>query len=249
MRGIRMIGLRRPSWFAVLLTLAGVAFFVRLGIWQLDRAAEKEVLLRRFATAASAPVRGFDRVQGTVDPDRYPHVRLHGQFLQHRVYLLDDQIHAGRGGFQVYAPFKAKGHERLLLVDLGFLPRAGVEQQVPDLPPLPAGPVDIQGIYVPPPPPGLKLGGNALARQATWPKTTIYLDLDQIGADLHASLYPRVLLMDPDPSSAYVRQWTPTFMPPARHRGYAFQWFSFALAAIAIFVIMHRKRGAGEDDE
>ena len=243
-----MIRLRRPSWFAVLLTLAGVAFFVRLGVWQLDRAAGKEVLLRRFATAASAPVQDFDSVQGRVDPDRYPHLRLHGKFLQHRFYILDDQIHAGRGGVQVYAPFQASGHARLLLVDLGFLPRRDAEQ-LPDLPPLPQGPIDLEGIYVPPPPPGLKLGGNALAGQQDWPKTTIYIDLGQIGADLHAGIYPRVLLLDPDPSTAYVRQWTPTFMPPARHRGYAFQWFSFALAAIAIFVILHRKRDTGDDDE
>jgi cytochrome oxidase assembly protein ShyY1 len=31
-------------------------------------------------------------------------------------------------------------------------------------------------------------------------------------------------------------------MPPARHRAYALQWFSFALAAIVMFVVLHRVR-------
>jgi len=39
--------LRRPTWFAVALTVVGVLAFVRLGIWQLDRADEKDELLRR----------------------------------------------------------------------------------------------------------------------------------------------------------------------------------------------------------
>ena len=31
-------------------------------------------------------------------------------------------------------------------------------------------------------------------------------------------------------------------MPPARHRAYAFQWFTFALAAVVILLVVHRKR-------
>jgi cytochrome oxidase assembly protein ShyY1 len=31
-------------------------------------------------------------------------------------------------------------------------------------------------------------------------------------------------------------------MPPERHRAYAFQWFTFALAAVVIFVLLHRQR-------
>ena len=31
-------------------------------------------------------------------------------------------------------------------------------------------------------------------------------------------------------------------MPPARHRAYAFQWFAFAVAAVVILLVLHRKR-------
>jgi cytochrome oxidase assembly protein ShyY1 len=31
-------------------------------------------------------------------------------------------------------------------------------------------------------------------------------------------------------------------MPPARHRAYAFQWFSFALAVVVILLVLNRKR-------
>jgi len=244
-----VIRLRRPSWFAVLLTVAGVLFFVRLGIWQLHRAAEKKVLLARFADAASAPLQDFSSIRGGLVPTRYPHLRVHGQYLPGRSYMLDDQEIAGRPGVEVYAPFRVDGRDRELLVGLGFLPREGARLKLPQLPPLKPGPVTLEGIYAPPPAPGLKLGGNALARQHAWPKLTTYIDMQQIAGDLHAGLYPRVLLLDPDPAVAYLRKWKPGFIPPARHYGYAFQWFSFALAAVVIFVILHRKTESGEDDE
>jgi cytochrome oxidase assembly protein ShyY1 len=56
-------------------------------------------------------------------------------------------------------------------------------------------------------------------------------------------LYPRVLALDADASSIYVRKHTLDLsMPPARHRAYAFQWFAFAVAAVVILLVLHRKR-------
>ncbi len=86
------------------------------------------------------------------------------------------------------------------------------------------------------------MGGDRLPLQTGAEKTVVYMDLKEIGADLGRSLYPRVLLLDADPASIYTRDWTPGFMPPARHRAYAFQWFTFAFAALVIFVLLHRKR-------
>ena len=238
-----MIRLRRPTWFAVLLMLCGVAVFVALGVWQLRRAQEKEVLLARFAHAASAPLQPFAVVEKNgSSADVYPHVRMRGSFAAHRAYLLDNRMHAGQLGVDVFMPFTPDSRDRVLLVDLGFLPRQGVREALPDLPPLSQKEIELGGLYAPPPAPGLKLGGNPLTHETSWPKMLTYIDMDAIAADLHRQVYPRVLLLDPDPASPYVRQWTPDVMPPARHRAYAFQWFTFALAAIVIFFVMHRRR-------
>ena len=53
-----------------------------------------------------------------------------------------------------------------------------------------------------------------------------------------------MLALDPDPAAIYVRVHTLDFssMPPARHRAYAFQWFTFALAAVVILLVLHRKQ-------
>lgn len=235
--------LRRPSWFAVLLTLAGVALFVRLGVWQLHRAAYKEQLLAAFSHASSAPLVPFADVAGRVPHDHYRHVQVSGAFVPGRSYVLDDQAVHGVDGVDVFLPFKPDGRDRVLLVNMGFLPRLGPQQRIPRPPPIPAGPQRLVGLYAPPPLPGLKMGGNQLEQQKRWPKLTTYLDLRQVAADLGAGVDPGVLLSDPDPAQVYLRVWTPTFMPPARHQAYAFQWFSFAAAALVIFFVMHRKDG------
>jgi surfeit locus 1 family protein len=241
---------RRPAWWSVLLTVAGVALFARLGVWQLDRARWKETLQQRYVLAATAAPVPFDSVAAAPPAQAFPRVAVQGRYLADRVYLLDNPHHDALGGSQVFVPLVLPGQSRLLLVDLGFLPGGG-NGRVPVLPPLPTGPVHLHGLYQPPPGTGLELGGNALSAQTHWPKTTIYLDLDQVSQDLHRPLYPRVLSLDTEPASGYQRKHAFDFssMPPARHRAYAFQWFSLALAVLAIFVVLHRKRRPRRTDK
>lgn len=235
--------LRRPSWFALLLTAAGALLFIRLGVWQLHRADEKEEILRRYAAAENAAPRDFSAVAAKPPIDAFARVSVQGEYVPDRLYLLDNPKHDQRGGAEVYAPFRPQHGDRLLLVDLGFLPGNGTDQP-PQLPPLPSGEQTLRGLYVPAPGVGFEMGGNALARQSHWPKTTVYLELPQVAADLGVTLYPQVLALDADPASIYVREHTIDFssMPPARHRAYAFQWFTFAVAAVVILLVLHRRR-------
>lgn len=246
-----MMRFRRPSVFAVLLTLCGVALFCVLGAWQLRRAAYKEIVFARFHHAADAPFVSLADALAEQRPYAYPHVKVTGLFEGDKAYLLDNQMRSGRLGVMVFVPFEPEGSSRLLLVDLGFLAKMGPDAtMLPDLPPIPEHVVTLTGIYAPPPLPGLKLGGNPLLREKAWPKLVTWIDPREIAADLHAAVYPHVLLSDPDPRSAYIRSWTANVMPPERHRAYALQWFSFAIAAIVMFFVLHRvKRDAAPDDE
>jgi cytochrome oxidase assembly protein ShyY1 len=232
----------RPSWFAWVLLVAGLALFVTLARWQLGRAAEKEQLLAAFAAAATTPTAALASLPPDLPVERYPHVSVKGHYLAGRSYLLDEQVHGGRVGRMALAVFvPADGSGRLIVNRGWFEARPGMTPA--PLPALPEGEIELAGIYAPPPGGGLRVGGNALERQATWPKLTLFLDLDAVRADLGGGpLHPRILLLDADPASGLVREWTPAVMPPEKHRGYAFQWFSFALAAIVIFVVLHWRR-------
>jgi len=223
--------------------VVGALLFIRLGVWQLHRADFKEALLRRYAASASAPMQDFAKVADAPPEDSFPRVQITGHYLTDRIYLLDNPNHDERGGVEVFVPLALRNTSKLLLVDMGFLPGNGTGQE-PQLPALPGTDVTLQGMYVPPPPIGFEMGGNALAQQTRWPKKGIFLDPVEVVHDLNRSLYPRVLALDPDEASIYVRVHTLDFssMPPARHRAYAFQWFTFALAAVVLLLVLHRKR-------
>jgi cytochrome oxidase assembly protein ShyY1 len=233
---------RRASWIAIALTLVGIALFVRLGLWQLDRAQEAQRLLDAFAHASNAAFEDFAAVGVNPPGSRFPHVRVRGHYVASRGYLRDEQLRAGRLGVEVFAVFAVDGSVPQLLVDRGWIAWAHAPGSQPDLPSLREGEVEVSGTYAPFPGSGLRLGGNVLSTQKSWPKLTLAVEHDEIAADLEHSLLPRVLLLDGDAASGFERTWIPALMPPTRHTAYAFQWFAFAVAALAIFVLLHWKK-------
>jgi cytochrome oxidase assembly protein ShyY1 len=229
---------RRPTAFAWLLTAFGMAAFIGLGVWQLDRAAQKRRLFAAFAAAADTPA--LDLAQARPDDaSRYPHVRVRGHYLRERGYWLDEQANRGRLGVHEIGVFAPDGATDLLLVDRGWVEWNHAPGTTPAAPELPTGEVSLTGLYAPFPGGGLRIGGNALPAQKVWPKLTLYLDAGPIAADLRRPLLPRMLLLDAAPASGFVREWKPDVMPPERHQGYAVQWFAFAVVALAIFVGRH----------
>jgi len=237
----------RPAWWAVLLTLAAMMLFTRLGVWQLDRAASARSVMAAFADAASSEPVEF-ATPGAFAPERYPHVRVRGHFVADRTYLRDEQMRDGRLGVEAYAVFAPEGqaadaaHAPVLLIDRGWVSKAVGDSGQTALPTLPHDIVALRGIYAPFPGNGLRVGGNALQKQGAWPKLTLAIDADEIAADLGRPLFSGVLLLDSDAASGFVRTWTPNAMPPERHQGYALQWFAFAIASIVIFVLLHFRK-------
>ena len=229
---------RRPSAFAWILLLAGLAAFLGLSHWQWGRAQEKERLLASYSAAEHAGLRQFATLPDPLPADDYPRVAVQGRYLAGRGYWLDQQIHGGKVGRRAIAVFEPQGASRRLLVDLGWV-AAPAGQAPPAWPELPLTDVELHGIYAPAPGGGLRVGGDALPRQASWPKLTLFVDAAAIAQDLGAAIAPRILLLDADPASGFVRSWTPAVMPPEKHRGYALQGFSFAVAAVVIFVVLH----------
>jgi cytochrome oxidase assembly protein ShyY1 len=71
-----------------------------------------------------------------------------------------------------------------------------------------------------------------------------YLEYPPLAAELGYSLAPAVILLDAAAPDGYRREWQPTFggYGPERHRGYALQWFSLALALLVIYVVVNTHR-------
>ena len=242
---------QRPSWLALGLTLAGIALFTRLGVWQYERMREKQATLDAVTTilAARKPV-SLSQAADSARAGEFDWAAGSGDFADADPLLLDNQIRHGRPGVRVYRQFRpddASGHpvpDGMLLIDLGWVPLAG-DRALPTLPLPVSNPVAVSGLLAPPLSTGVAMGSGIEHRDHAWLLTR--MDLAAIARALGSrALAPRVLRLDPTSPIGYERDLDvlPNTLPPERHLGYAVQWFALALAALAIFVILHWRKVA-----
>ncbi len=228
----------RPAWWSVLLTACGLALFVSLGLWQLERAAFKDAVEAKFEqrlAQAYAPLGDTD----DLDDLQYRKLRLEGEFETRHNFLLDNQTHNGRAGYQVITPLYLADSDRIILVNRGWAAWNGARDPLPDpRPPAPGG--WVTGIAFVPSEPALALGEYPAG--GSWPRLIPYVDIDALRRHYSPKLLPMILWMAPEQPGEYLRAWDPVWLPPEKSRAYAVQWFAFAaIAAILFFVLNLRK--------
>jgi surfeit locus 1 family protein len=218
----------RPPWWAWLLAAAGFALLLRLGFWQLDRAAEKKAIISAYQQAAKSEPQDLDvaLAAGRAATDFYARaVALGGRFEAGHSLLLDNQVLEGRPGYRVWTPLRLPSG-RLALVDRGWLPMHPDRRVLPALE-TPAGPVRLRGVWQPLPRPGLRLAPDDCDR-SQWPPSCLAV----------ASR----LWLDPAEPHGFVREWVRNEFPPERHYGYALQWFSLAATLLVLFIVLNFRR-------
>jgi cytochrome oxidase assembly protein ShyY1 len=233
----------------LLLALACIAGFVRLGFWQLHRAQFKDALIaqshRVLAERRALPLAEETDLE-PIDEGAilYTWSAGNGHFLPLPAVLLDNQSREGRPGVRVYRMFQPDATRRTLLVELGWRPLPPDRKLAPE-PPLP-GSWRVQGLLAPPPAAGLNLGGDAIQRQPDGALLLTRLEPDRVAAalGLPKGIAPRVLRLDPAMSLGYARDLDVLggAMPPERHRGYAVQWFAMAVALLIATIVVSRRK-------
>ena len=227
-----------------LLALAVIVGFVALGRWQLQRAVFKEqliaqsqqVLTRRMPVALAA--------SSDLDARDFSWVAGEGRFLPRPALLLDNQTRDGKQGVRVYRLFQPDDSRRTLLVELGWRPLPP-QRTLPHEPAL-DGRYRLQGLLAPPPSPGLAIGA-ADQLQADGSRLLTRIDIGGLTKSLAlpGGLASRVLRLDPALKLGYARDLDvlANALPPARHRGYAVQWFALAatVGVIALYFMFRRK--------
>lgn len=235
-----IIGRRRfapPAW-SVWLTVAGIALFVSLGLWQLDRAAYKDELQTRFERRLAEDYGPLSADAGLEDI-QYRKLRLTGSYIDGQHFLLDNQVNRGRAGYHVLTPFRLADSDRLILVDRGWAAWGETRTPLPEVHP-PVVDTSVLGIAFVPEAPALKLGDYDLT--GAWPELLPYLELEALKQQYSPQLQPMVLWLAPEMPGAYVREWDPIWLPPEKSRAYAVQWFSFAGIALVLFLFLNLRK-------
>jgi surfeit locus 1 family protein len=228
-----------PAAGWTLLTIAGCALFVRLGVWQWHRWIESDAAWTRFA-------RGADAVQplGTralADVALFQRVSVTGRLDGQHQFLLDNRSYRGRPGYEVLTPL-ARTAGGVLLIDRGWVPFTGARAHLPDVQ-LGGDPdVAVSGRVADLPSAGLASGRAAPNPIDPWPKVTSFPRPEELARALGVPLTAHILLLDPEAPLGYVRDWQPPGMTPLRHLSYAIQWWCFAALAVVVWAVMSERR-------
>lgn len=228
------------AWAALALLAAGA--FASLGFWQADRAVQKQRWLDGYAAAlVAAPI---DLSQALAMPSRQLPVRVVGDFtLQPQTLLfLDGQQREGQVGVRAYVLADSDASTAPLLVELGWL-TFGPDRSLPEID-VAGAHQRIQGLLLPWPAQGLRLGENRWAGAVPAPLLA-YLDRDEIGRETGHLPYDGVLRPDPGLNlGAAVRDAValPNTLEPEQHRGYALQWWGLAATVVVTYLILAFRR-------
>lgn len=237
----------RPPWWAWLAYLPMLALLLNLGTWQLRRAEAKEVMLATQVKVATAQPQDLQArlLDGQPAQALYGQpVEISGRYLGSRSFLQDSQVHEGQVGYHLWTPLATDAG--LVLINRGWLAGTADRSHLPEFT-TPLEPQQLRGLWRALPQPGLYLGETDCDR-SLWPRVVQYPRIRELECLLQTPVVDGIVQLAPDQSSGYVREWTAGLMPPAKHYGYAVQWFALALALTVIFIWVNVRRDSARPE-
>jgi surfeit locus 1 family protein len=231
---------RSRFWLITIAAVLGVGVTAALGVWQLERAAQKNTLQGHVDSRAQQPVLEGESLlaqkEQALDREMLIHrrVQLRGTWLpQHTVYL-DNRQMQGRPGFFVLTPLQLESQAGVVLVQRGWVPRDF--QQRERLPPVqtPVGSIQLQGRVAPGPSKLYEFADDRAQPRAS--RIRQNLDLNAFRIETQLPLAALTVLQAGDPSEGLVRDWPVVNTGVEKHYGYAFQWFGLCGLIALLYV-------------
>jgi cytochrome oxidase assembly protein ShyY1 len=220
----------RPSLLLTLVTIAFVTLTISLGNWQLRRADEKLARLQMLAARAQEPPVDLSQPPLNTSP-AWRRVRVIGAFMSGDNLLIDNRIHDHVPGYHVVAPFRVSGTGAVVLVNRGWL-AARLDRAAVPPPPAPAGAVWVEGIASVPEQKPFQVGTPRYPVPGSAPALWPNLDLERYRTDTGLAVLPFVVEQTSDSHDGLVRDWPGPPDDVAMHKGYAWQWYTFAALAV-----------------
>lgn len=231
----------RFDWRLLLFTGIFLPLLIALGIWQLERAGEKQHRLEQWETQ-----------RGNLDWPEHTRaglkagqpVSLSGRYGE-RTWLLDNRTREGAPGYEVLTLFEPD-QGMSLVVNRGWVLAPRRRDELPSVS-TPPDTVMLSGRLSEYPEPPVLMENSAQATD--WPRRVQSLSATDVEAP-DVSVAPLILRLEgADQPGAFRADWAPDLMGPQTHYGYAVQWFSLAFVLIILTAVAsYRKTGNDHDD-
>ena len=230
----------RPRWVPFLLLFVPAGICAGLGVWQLDRAAQKRALAAELAAREALPPLAIGDAPVDAEAVRHRPVTARGELETTGQIYIEGRRRAGKTGFFVVTPLRIAGSDRRVLVNRGWVGETGAK--------VPTGEVVVSGVADVSSPPALVLHSGDDAGKG-WGDRWPYLTLPLFAATVPYPLQTIVVLQDPADAHGFVREWPRELPKEGMHIGYALQWFAFALIGLVVFLRLSVARGGADRGE
>lgn len=236
----------RFSLIPVLAFLVLLPVLISLGLWQLNRAEEKKLILAELAQRQRLPhLRLKDDAMLASEALRFRKVVVSGIYDSAHQFLLDNQIVAGKAGYFILTPLIIEASKKAVLVNRGWLAADSDRTKLPDISLQTANTVILGRINHFP---GVALRlKDAEKPTEGWPAVVQLVNAKVLGKKLGYELLDFQVQLDSDQADGYHRKWQNVVaMSPEKHSAYAMQWFGLALTLTVLFFYYSCKKVSDE---
>jgi len=209
-----------------------------LGLWQIERASEKEAFKAVIDSRIQEPVRSLNKSRDQLQAHSQANAK--GKFISEDQFLLDNIIHHGKPGYYIISPFKIADTKAIILVNRGWIPQNSDRNILPEIP-LPLEKNSIEGVLAMPRSKPVILGSIDQPISET-PPLWYYMDTKVFEQENKYKVLPLVLRLKPSKESSLIRQWPKFEAKSGMHIGYAIQWFVFALFVLIAYLGLSIKK-------
>jgi surfeit locus 1 family protein len=222
------------SWTGLLVLIICVPLFIKLGLWQFNKAKLKQEIQTSYNASLDHAALRLPVHLHNLDTWKHKKVKVKGHYETAYQILLDNQVEDSRAGFHVLTPLKIDGRDDYVLVNRGWIAGGATHTDIPEII-TPESPVEIVGLVWVPSKKIFTL--ESKVQKSEWNKVWQHMDLDRYQNSVAIKVLPIVIKLDTKSNAGgFVRNWQLPADKIATNMGYAYQWFGFAIASILIFL-------------
>ena len=238
----------KPTLIGTLITLVCIPLFIKLGLWQYNKAQlaiHEAYDQAKLDEPLKFPIGVIDNKINNIEDWKYKKVTVKGVYETKYQFLLDNQVEGDRVGYHVITPLKIENSSEYVLVNRGWILAKDTHSELPIIN-TPTGIQTISGqIWVP----SKKfftlennqtlVGENIDSKNNAWHAVWQNLDMAKYKHSVPLAISDLLIKLDQNSQAGgFVRNWQIPVERITTNLGYAYQWFGFAVAALLIYLYM-----------
>lgn len=236
-----------PTLVGVITLIICIPLFIKLGFWQYGKAQRQLVVQAAYQTAKISQALDLPLHLESYEPLKYKKVAVTGHYETKYQLLLDNQVEDERAGFHVITPFKIDGSTQYVLVDRGWILGNDTHTDLPSVSTSTSKLEVVGQVWVPSTKiftlEAKRVPNVDKSQLAAWQPVWQNMDMEQYKQSVPITIIPVVIRLDTaSTAGGFVRNWQIPTDRITTNLGYAYQWFGFAIASIAIFLYMSIKK-------